>query len=134
MLEKDLDENTTARGRLFFVQMDDRQTVPAKGVDANHVAKEHGNVPQLVVLISMNCVVVLGKSLLEEVAPEAVDLGKALGNETKELCVGLFLGTTFDNHRRQLWLLANGKVDLHELVDSFLGIGAGHDGEVNCPS
>jgi predicted Zn-dependent protease len=62
------------------------------------VTKQHCNVSQLVVLISVNSLVILCKGLLEEVAPQTVDLGKALTNHAKELGVSLFLGATLDNH------------------------------------
>jgi hypothetical protein len=55
------------------------------------VTKQHRNIAQFVVLVSMDSVVVLGKSLLKQVAPQSVDLGEALTNHAKELGVRLFL-------------------------------------------
>lgn len=79
----------------------------------------------------MDSLVVLGKGLLKEIAPQTVDLGKPLTNQAKELGVRLFLGATLDNHGWQLRLLASGQIDLHQFVDCFLWIGARHDGEVD---
>lgn len=98
------------------------------------MTKEHGNVTQLVVFVSVDGVVVLGKGLLKQVAPQSVDFGEPLANHAKKLGVRLFLRTTLDNHGRQLGFLAGRKVDLHELVDGFFGISARHDGEIDGPA
>lgn len=95
------------------------------------MAKELGNVAQLVVLVPMDRLVVLLKRLLKQVAPQTVDLGEPLGNETKELCIRLFLRAALYNHRGHLGLLARGQVNLHKLVRCFFGVGARHDGQVN---
>lgn len=92
------------------------------------MTEQHCNVSQLVVLITVNSLVVLCKGLLEEIAPQTVDLGKALANHAKELGVSLFLGATLDNHRRQLGLLTDRQVDLHQLVNCFFWVGTRHDG------
>ena len=44
ILEENLDEDTTARSCLLFVQVDDGQHVPADGIVADHMAEEAGNV------------------------------------------------------------------------------------------
>lgn len=111
--------------------MDHREDVPSQRIRREHVTEQLRNVSQLVVLVSVNRVVVLRESLLEEVAPETVDLGEALANEAKELRVSLFLRATLDNHRRQLGLLPGGEIDLHELVHCFFGVGTGHDRKVD---
>jgi hypothetical protein len=55
------------------------------------VTKKHGDVTELVVLVTVDGLVVLGKSLLKQVAPKSVDLGETLTNHSKELGVRLFL-------------------------------------------
>lgn len=114
--------------------MNHRKAVPAEGVHTKHVPEELGNIAKLVVFITVDGVVVLGEGLFKQVAPEAVDFGKPFTDEAKELCVCLFLGAAFDNHGGQLGFLAGGQVDLHEFVDSFFGVGARHDCEVDCSS
>lgn len=54
----------------------------------------------------MDGLVVFGKRLLKEIAPQAVNLGEALANKAKELGIRLLLRATLDNHGRHLWLLA----------------------------
>jgi hypothetical protein len=95
------------------------------------VAKQHGDVAEFVVLVPMDRVVIFGKSLLEQIAPEAVDLGKSLANEPKELGVCLFLRATLDNHRRKFRLHASWEFDFHQLMHSFFRIGARHDCQVD---
>lgn len=79
----------------------------------------------------MDSVVVLGKSLLKQVAPQSVDLGEALTNHAKELGVRLFLRTALHDHGGKFWFLTGREVDLHEFVDSFLRIGTRHDSEID---
>lgn len=134
VLEQDLDEDAATGCGFIFVEADDAEAVPAQSIGRKHVTKQHGNVAQLVVLVSVDGLVVLCKGLLEEIAPQTVDLGEALANHAKELGVSLFLGATLDNHGRQLGLLAFGQIDLHQLVDCFFRVGARHDGEVDGPS
>lgn len=98
VLEQDLDEDTAAGCSFIFVEVNDAKAVPAQGVGRKHMAEQHCNVSQLVVLISVNSLVVLGKGLFEEIAPQAVDLGKSLANHAEELGVSLFLRATLDNH------------------------------------
>jgi hypothetical protein len=86
------------------------------------VAKEPGNVAQPIVVVSVDRLVVLSEGLGEEIGPKAVDLGKAFADETEELGVRLLLAAAFHHHGRQLVLLASWEVDLHELVDGFLGV------------
>jgi hypothetical protein len=62
------------------------------------VPEELGDVAQLVVFVAVDGLVVLGEGLLEQVAPEAVDFGKTLANETEEFGVCLFLGAALHNH------------------------------------
>lgn len=133
VLEQNLDKDTATRRGLLLVEVDDGEAVPAQGVGSKHVTEQHSNVPQLVVLVPMDRLVVLDKGLLEEVAPQPVDLGKALTNQAKELGVCLLLRATLDNHRRQLGLLADGEVNLHQFVNRFLWVGARHDGEIDGP-
>lgn len=98
LLEQDLDKDTAAGCGLVLVEVDRGQAVPAQSIHAKHVSEQHGNVAQLVVLVSVNRVVVLGKSLLKQVAPQPVDLCEALANQTEELGVRLFLRATLDDH------------------------------------
>jgi len=98
------------------------------------MTEQHGNIAQFVVLVTMNGFVVLGKSLLKEVTPKPIDFSEALANHAEELCICLFLRTTLDDHRGEFRLLAGRKVDLHQLVDSFLRVGTGHNGEVDGPA
>ncbi len=48
----------------------------------------------------MNGVVVLCKGLLEEVSPQAVELGESFAHEAKEFGIGLLLRTALDDHGR----------------------------------
>lgn len=68
------------------------------------MSKEPSDVAELVGLVSMDRVVVLLESVLEVVGPDSVEFTKPLSDETKELRVGSFLRTTFDNHVAQLAL------------------------------
>jgi hypothetical protein len=133
-LEQNLDKDATARRGFILVEVYRGHAMPAEGVDAKHVAKELGNVAQLVVFVAMYGVIVLGEGLLEQIAPEAVNLGKTLSNEAKELCVRLFLRTALDNHGGEFRFLTGGEVDLHELVHCLFRVGTGHDCEVDCSS
>lgn len=133
VLEQNLDEDAAARRGLLLVEVNDGKAVPAQSVGSKHVAKQHGNVPQLVVFVSVDRLVVLDKGLLKEVAPQPIDLGETLADQAKELGVRLLLRATLDNHRGQLGFLADGQVDLHQLVNCFLWVGARHDGEVDGP-
>ncbi|KND94813.1 hypothetical protein TOPH_00683 [Tolypocladium ophioglossoides CBS 100239] len=90
-LKQYLDEDAAPGRRLVFVQVDDRQAVPADGIHSEHVSKQLGNIPQLVVFISVDRLVVLCECLLKEIAPQTVDLGKSLANQAKELGVRLLL-------------------------------------------
>lgn len=98
------------------------------------MAEQHCYIAQLVVFVSMDGFIVLGESLLKEVAPQSINFSEALANHAKEFGVCLFLRATLHNHGGKLRLLPCRKVDLHQLVDSFLRVGAGHDGEVNGPA
>lgn len=98
------------------------------------MSKQHCNVAKLVVFVSVDSIVILGKRLLKKIAPQTVDFGKSLANQSKKLGVCLFLRTTLDNHRGQFWLLTIRQINLHQLVNSFFGVGARHNGEVNSPS
>lgn len=96
--------------------------MPSQSTHTKHVTKEHGDVAKLVVFVSVDRLVILGKGLFKEVAPQTVDFGEALSNQTKELSICLLLGATFHDHRGKLWLLASRQTDLHQLVNGFLRI------------
>jgi hypothetical protein len=98
------------------------------------MTEQHCYIAQFVIFVSMDGFVVLGESLLKEVAPKSINFSEALTNHAKELGVCLFLRATLHNHGGKLRLLSCRKVDLHELVDSLLRVGAGHDGEINGPT
>lgn len=128
LLEKDFDKDTAGTGSLVLVEVDGRQHVPANGIAGEKVAKEAGNVAQLVGLVAMDGVVVLGKGLLEHGGPATIQLGKALTDETKELGVCLLLRTALDDHGWQFCLTVLGKVDGKQLVNGFVGVHGTLDG------
>lgn len=61
VLEQDLYENSTTRGGLFLIQVDDRQNVPSNGIIADHVPEEPCDIAQAIGLVAMDGVVVLCK-------------------------------------------------------------------------
>lgn len=67
VLEQNLDEDTTARGSLFLVEVDHRQDVPSNGVVADEMSEEPCNVAQTVGFVAVDGVVVFGERGLEEV-------------------------------------------------------------------
>lgn len=133
ILEQNLDENTTARSRLVLVQVDDGEHMPPNRVVAQDVAKEPGNVAQPVGFVAVNGIIVFRKGLLEQVGPETVELRKPLSDQAIELGIRPFLRATFDNHGRQLRLLARRKRNLHQLVATFFKIHTRHDRQVDRP-
>lgn len=108
--------------------------MPANGIIAEHMSEEPCNVPQAIRLIPVDGVVVFSKRGLEQIGPEAVDLGESLSNQAKELGVCPFLRATLNNHRRQFGLHAGWEVDLHELVTAFFKVNTRHDCQVDCPT
>lgn len=124
VLEQNLDENTAARGSLFLVQVDNGQDMPANCVAAQDMTKEASNVAEAVRLVPVNRLVVLGKRLLEQVSPEAVQLGKPLADEAVELGIRPLLRAALNHHGRQLGLPAGWKIDLHQLVAAFFKVDA----------
>jgi hypothetical protein len=98
------------------------------------MTEELSDVAEFVGFITMNSIVVFGKSGLEQVGPKTVDLGKSFSDQTVELGVCSFLGTTFDDHGWKFVLQPGRQVDLHQLVTTFFEINAGHDREVDCSS
>lgn len=65
ILEKNLDEDTAARGGLFFIQVDQRKYMPANSVVAEKMAKEASDVAQSVCFVAMDGLVVFGKRLFK---------------------------------------------------------------------
>jgi hypothetical protein len=51
--------------------------VPADGVVADHVSEETRDVAEAVCFVAVDSVIVVGKCSLEEIGPEAIDLGEA---------------------------------------------------------
>ncbi len=84
--------------------MDDGQHVPPDGISGKEVAEEARDIPELVVVVSMDGLVILDERLLEQVGPESIDLGEALAEQAEEFGICLFLAATFNDHRREFVL------------------------------
>lgn len=134
ILEQNLDKDTAARSGLLFIHMDYGQNMPANGVIAEHMSEESCNVPQAIRLIAVNSIVVIGERGLEQVSPEAVNLGKPLSNQTIELGVCPFLGATLNDHGRQFRLHTSREVDFHQLVTAFFKVDTRHDCQIDRPT
>jgi hypothetical protein len=67
VLEKNLDENTAARGGFFFIQVNQRKHMPANSIITEDVAEEASNVAQSVCFVAMDGLVVFGEGLLKEI-------------------------------------------------------------------
>ena len=65
VLKEDFDENTAAGGCFFFVEVDNREHMPADGVGADEVTEKAGDVTKAVGLVAMDCVIVVGKCIFE---------------------------------------------------------------------
>ena len=85
ILKENFNENTTAGGRLFLVEMNNRHDVPSNSIGAYKMAEKPCNVPESVCFVSMNCIVIFRKGFFEELGPKSVDLGESLPNEAIEL-------------------------------------------------
>lgn len=70
----------------------------------------------------MNRLIVLGKRLLEQVGPEAIQLGEPLADQAVELGIRPLLRAALNHHGWQLRLSAGWKIDLHQLVAAFFEI------------
>lgn len=53
---------------------------------------------KFVVFVMMDCFVVFGKSLFEEIILKLVDFCEMFVDEVEEFCVSFFLGVIFDNY------------------------------------
>jgi hypothetical protein len=148
LLQEDLDKDSARTRRLLLVHVNDVEDAPGDAVRREEVAEEAADVPEPVRLVSVNGLVVVGKSELEGFAPDPVDLAEALADKAVERGVGSFLRATLDDHVGELDLKMNGEnhkrresvstktiharkmnttylhaflyLDLHELVDGFL--------------
>lgn len=131
ILEENLDKNPAAGCRFLLVHMDNRHDVPANRIGADHVAEEPRDVAQSIGLIPMDCVVVFGKSSLEQVGPQTVDLREPFANEPIELRVRSLLRATLDNHGRQFVLETSRQGYFHQLVTAFFKVDTRHDRQID---
>jgi hypothetical protein len=67
VLEKDLDEDTAARSCLLLIQVDQRKHMPAYSIIAKNMAKEASNVAQSVCFVAMDCLIIFGEGLFEQI-------------------------------------------------------------------
>lgn len=106
VLEENLDKDTAARCRFFFVHVYNRHHMPANCVSAEHVAEEAGDIAKPVRLVPMDRIIVFGERSLKQVRPETIDLGKPFSNQSIELRVCALLRATLNDHGWKLWLQA----------------------------
>lgn len=105
-LEKNLDEDTTARCCFILVHVDDGHDVPPKRVSAEQMPKEAGNVAQSIRLVSVNRIVVFGECRLKQVGPQTIDFSEPFSNQSVELGVCAFLRAALNDHGWKLVLQA----------------------------
>jgi len=84
------------------------------------VTKKLGDDAKSVGFEAVDCLVVLDERLFKQLGPEPIQLAKSLADAAVELFKGPLLRATFDDHGWQLRLLSGRKIDLHQLVHSFL--------------
>lgn len=97
-MEQNLDENATARRGFVFVEVDDRENVPADCFATEQMTEKASNVPKSIRLISMDGVVVLAEGFLKKLGPKAIEFREAFANEAEEFGVGPLLRAAFDDH------------------------------------
>lgn len=98
LLEHDFDEDTTRRGGVVLVHLDDVEDGPGNGVGRELMSEEASDVSKSVRFVSVNRVVVRLEALLVRDRPDLVELRESLSHESVELGVGSFLRATFDDH------------------------------------
>jgi hypothetical protein len=106
-LHEDLDEDSARRRRFLLVHVDEVKDSPRYSIGSQEMAEESTDIPQFVGFVTMNGVVVFGKSLLEVVTPHSTDFAESFTDEAVKLGVRSLLRTTFNNHVTELNLHNN---------------------------
>jgi hypothetical protein len=110
--------------------MHNGQYVPSNCVRTEEMTEKPSNVSESVGLIPMDGVVIFGESLFKLIGPKAIDSGKTFANQAIKLGIRSFLRTALNDHRWKFGFLTGWKRDFHQLVDTFLGVYAGHNCQI----
>jgi hypothetical protein len=108
--------------------------MPADCICDEEMCEKLRNNAKTVRLQTMDRLVVVHESLLEEISPHTVQLAESLANHAIELLIGPFLTGTFHNHGSEFPFESVRKVYAHEFVATFFKPSATLDGQVYRPA